>query len=110
LKLSSALLAQTGRILALIGGVLMIVFSGLALLGFIFTVPFRSPLANVNEAGHNLIALVLGIVAIIGAKYVKKLEWAIVLIIVGYFGGGIGGLLVLIGGILGLVSRLIKYT
>jgi hypothetical protein len=54
----------------------MIVFSGLALLGFIFTVPFRSPLANVNAdtVAENRIALVLGIVAVIGSRYVKKLE------------------------------------
>lgn len=92
----------------------MIVLSLFALLGslldVVLTIPFRSPLPGVNVVGHELIALILGIVAIIGARYVKRLEWAIILIIIGYFGGGIGGLLVLVGGVLALVARLIKYT
>jgi hypothetical protein len=60
-------------------------------------------------AGFGILALILGIIAIIGAKHVTELIWAIVLIVIGLIGGGaggsIGGLLVLIGGILGLISK-----
>ncbi len=55
--------------------------------------------------GFDILTLILGVVAIIGAKRVTELLWAIILIIIGLIGGGIGGILVLIGGILGLVSR-----
>jgi hypothetical protein len=57
--------------------------------------------------GFAFLPLILGIVAIILAKRVTELVWAIILIVVGYLGGGIGGILVLLGGLLGLLSRFI---
>lgn len=111
-SLSSATLAYTGRILVLVGGILMVIFGALSLFELVFTIPFRSPLEDLNilSRGFGIITLILGIVSIIGSKYSNRLEWAIILIIIGYVGGGLGGLLVLIGGILGLVSVLIKKT
>jgi len=50
---------------------------------------------------HNILKSTL-----IGARSVTTLVWAIVLIIVGLIGGGLGGLLVLLGGIIGLVVAL----
>ncbi len=82
----------------------MIVFSLLDLLSFAVFSIFRSPLAGF---GAGIIGLILGVVAIIGSRRATDLLWAIVLVIVGYFGGGIGGLLVLIAGILGLIARFI---
>ncbi len=55
-----------------------------------------------------IVTLIMGIIALIGARSVNTLVWAIVLMIVGLIGGGIGGLLVLLGGILGLVTALSK--
>lgn len=108
--MSAAQLAYAGRILALIGGILLVLFSGLALLGFVFRIPFHSSLVNLDPLVYDFIGLVLGVVAILGSRQAGKLEWAIVLIIVGYLGGGFGGLLVLVGGVVGLVSRLVKYA
>ena len=110
--MSSSSFAYTGRILALLGGILMVVLSTLSLFESAFTIPVRSPLQDFNILGRGfeLITLILGIVCIIGARYSNRLEWAIILIILGYVGGGIGGLLVLIGGVLGLVSALVKKT
>ncbi len=82
----------------------MIVFGVLDLLRFAVFSLFRSPLGGF---GSGIIGLILGVVAIIGSRRATDLLWAIVLIIVGYFGGGIGGLLVLIAGILGLIARFI---
>lgn len=81
----------------------MILLSLAAILSFAISLPIRSPLAGYFGVG--IISLILGIIAVIGAKRVNELLWAIVLIVVGFLGGGIGGLLVLIGGILGLLSR-----
>jgi hypothetical protein len=47
----------------------------------------------------------LGIVAVFGSKRVNEVVWAAVLMIVGFLAGGIGGLLTLIGGLIGLLSR-----
>jgi hypothetical protein len=55
--------------------------------------------------GFALLPLIIGVIAVVGAKHSSELIWAIVLIVAGYIAGGIGGLLVLIGGIVGLISR-----
>ena len=47
-------------------------------------------------------------IAIVGSRSASTLVWAIVLIIVGIIGGGLGGLLVILGGLLGLVAALVK--
>ena len=96
--------------LVLIGGILMIIFGLVGLLvdfgGFIFRGGF---------AYGGIVTLVMGIIAVIGARSVNTLVWAIVLIVVGLidgglsgFGAGLGGLLVLLGGIFGLITVLSK--
>jgi NhaP-type Na+/H+ or K+/H+ antiporter len=52
--------------------------------------------------------LVIGIIAVIGAKSVNTLDWAIVLIVVGLVGGGLGGLLIVLSGVFGLINVLTK--
>lgn len=83
----------------------MIVFSLLGMLCYAVSIPFHSPIEGFFGAG--IITLILGIVAVVGSKKAGQLLWAIVLIIVGYVGGGIGGLLILLGGIVGLLSHFI---
>jgi hypothetical protein len=99
-------LAYAGYIIGLIGSVILILFG---LLGFlsIILVPF-SPLYYLGVSAHGLITLIIGIVGIIAARYVARLEWAIVLIILGVIAAGIGGTLLVLAGLLGLLSRLIK--
>ena len=56
--------------------------------------------------GYEILGLILGIVVILIAKRAAEPLWAIVLIIIGLIDlQGIGALLVLIGGILGLLSK-----
>lgn len=56
----------------------------------------------------SVVTVICGVIAVIGAKSASSLVWAIVLIIVGIVGGGLGGLLVLLGGVFGLVTVLAK--
>jgi hypothetical protein len=67
------------------------------------TCHFALPIAG--YFGEGVITLILGVMAVVGSKRANELIWAVVLIVVGYLGGGIGGLLTLIGGLLGLLSR-----
>lgn len=99
-------LAKAAYYLALIGGILLVVFGLLALVGYAVSLPFNVPLRGMTF-GFAFLPLILGIVAIILAKRVLELLWAIVLIVVGFLGGGIGGLLVLLGGLLGLILHFI---
>ncbi len=101
--MSGTELSRVAYYLALIGGILMIV---LGLIGF-----FGSFGAFIFHWGYSyggIVTLIMGIIAVIGAKNVNTLTWAIVLIVVGLIGGGLGGLLVLLGGIFGLLTTLGK--
>ena len=99
-------LAYAGYIIGLIGGVILILFG---LLGFlsIVLVPF-SPLYYLGVSAHGLITLIIGIIGIIASRYVSRLEWAIVIIILGVIAAGVGGTLLVLAGLLGLLSKLIK--
>ena len=97
-------LGRAAYYLVLIGGVLLVVTSLLALVGYTLSIPV--PLLGMSF-GFAFLPLILGIVAIIVAKRVTELVWAIILIVVGFLGGGIGGVLVLLGGLVGLLSRFI---
>jgi hypothetical protein len=93
--------------LVLIGGILLVVFTILGLIGFAIGLPFGSVLGGMSF-GFALLPLIIGIIAIFVAKKSGQLVWAIVLIVAGYVAGGLGGLLVLIGGIVGLLSGFVR--
>ncbi len=103
--MAKASLNRLAYILALIGGVILVILGLLSFVGMAFTMFTFSMFGSFGGSFWGIIEIVLGIVAIYGAKRVTDLVWAIVLIVVGVIGGGLGGLLVLIGGILGLVSK-----
>jgi len=99
-------LGRVAYLLVLVGGILMILLSVLSFLGIEF-MSFGMPGLGLSASFGAILGIILGIVAIFGSKHVTELVWAIVLIVIGYVGAGIGGLLVLVGGILGLLSRYI---
>jgi hypothetical protein len=57
---------------------------------------------------YSIVAIVIGVICIIGSRSVGTLVWAIVLLVLGIVAGGIGGALVILGAILGLISILVK--
>jgi hypothetical protein len=101
--------AYAGYILALIGGILLVIFGIIS----IFSSPFvgiftASFLGGLSAFTGGVLDLILGVVAIAGAKWVSRPVWGIVLLIVGIIAGGAGGVLVFLGALLGLISTLIK--
>ena len=104
--MAKASLGKLAYILALIGGVILVIQGLLSFVGVAFMTMFMpSVLGSLGGAFWGIIEIILGVVAIYGAKRVTDLTWAIVLIVVGLIGGGLGGILVLLGGIVGLVSK-----
>jgi len=75
------------------------------MLGSAVMMAFGSPLGGFFGAG--IVVIILGIVAVLLSKRVNELLWAVVLVVIGFLGGGIGGLLVLIGGVLALLAHFI---
>jgi hypothetical protein len=101
-------LAYAGYIIALVGGILLLIGG---VIGF-FLSPFRlliqlSVLGFLESWIGSIFAIVVGIIAMVGAKYVSRLDWGITLLILGAIVGGAGGL-VFLGAILGLISRIWK--
>ena len=83
----------------------MIIQGILGMLGSAVMMAFGSPLGGFFGAG--IVVIILGIVAVLLSKRVNELLWAVVLVVIGFLGGGIGGLLVLIGGVLALLAHFI---
>ena len=101
--MSGISVSQLAYYLALIGGALMVLFG---LVGFFGS--FGDNILHWGFSYGGVITIVCGIIAIIGARSVNTLVWAIVLVVVGAVGGGLGGLLVILGGLIGLITALSK--
>jgi len=103
--LSSTSISQIAYILALVGGILMIIFGLLGIFASFGGLAFGW---GFGFAYGGIVTLIMGVIAVIGARSVNTLVWAIVIIIVGLIGGGLGGILALLGGVLGLITVLSK--
>jgi hypothetical protein len=107
--MSEMSVSRIAYILAIIGGILLVIFGLLSLIGSSFGPSFLYwGWGFASFAFGGIISIVCGVIAIIGAKSAGTLLWAIVLIVVGIIGGGLGGLLVVLGGLLGLITVLTK--
>ena len=100
--------AYWGYILALIGGILIIVFGLLSLIGNSLGSAFSPAGHYLTGAMYSIVAIIIGVICVIGSKSVGTLVWAIVLLVLGIVSGGIGGALVILGALLGLVSIFVK--
>jgi hypothetical protein len=94
---------KLGYVLAMLGGITIIALNLAAIVHFPLSIPISVLLAG--YFGIGVISLILGVVAVFGSKRVNQLVWGIVLMIVGFLTGGVGGLLALLGGLVGLLSR-----
>jgi hypothetical protein len=87
----------------------MVIFGLLALVGTTLY-SLGSPLFGLLGWQLGLFWIILGIIAIAGARRVVDVLWAAILIVIGIIAGGTGNLpalLVLLGGILGLIAWII---
>ena len=90
------------RILVLIGGILLIVFGLFTVLGG----SFESRYIGISLSG-SIFGLVVGLIALYAHSRIGEVIWAVVLAVLGYFAGGIGGLLVLLGSLIALVMHFV---
>ena len=102
--LTRGLLGKISYVLALVGGVVMVISGIASLIGM----GVLAPSALGYVFGGDILQMILGVAAFFLAKRIKELVWAIVLVIIGFVGGGIGGVLVAIGGIASLVAIFLK--
>lgn len=97
-------LATVARWLTLLGGIIAILSGLIGLLGLAIRMPTMFGYLP-GFLFSPIVGIVLGILAIVGSKYVTQLGWALALILVGFVAGGAGGLLVMLGGVLGLIAK-----
>jgi ABC-type transport system involved in multi-copper enzyme maturation permease subunit len=71
------------------GGILIVVFGLLGFFGSAFLV--FSPLGFLSGVVFSLAQIVIGVICIIGSKFVSSLVWAIILLVFGIIAGSIGG-------------------
>jgi hypothetical protein len=93
---------QLARALLLIGGILAIAF-GATTLGANVT-SYRT-LADAFANTGPLLAMIVGVVALVTSSRVKDEPIDIILAVLGFLAGGLGGALVAIGGIWAIISR-----
>ena len=90
------------RAILLIGGIVVIAF-GATLLGSHFT--SGRPLTDILAVPGPLLGVIVGVAALVSSSRVKDEPVAIVMAVLGFLAGGLGGVLVAIGGIWAIISR-----
>ncbi len=90
------------RAILLIGGIVAIAFGATAL-GASFTTAraFNDIVANPGP----LLGVIVGVVALVASSRIKEEAIAIVMAVLGFLAGGLGGALVAIAGIWAIISR-----
>ncbi len=99
-------LSYAGFVIALVGAILIILFGLFDLLKSPFLI--FTPIAAIGTFARGVVSLIFGIICAIGARFVRHIGWAIILIILGAIAGNIGGILVVLGALLGLIARFAK--
>jgi chemotaxis signal transduction protein len=101
-------LRSIARVLILVGGVVLILG---AILQIVDLRSFLDLTPNVRSLGPltgSIIWIIVGVFALIGASQVSSPVWTIILMVLGYLVGGLGGILIFIGALIGLVVALVK--
>ncbi len=101
-------LHSIARILILVGGIILLVGAVLQLIatrGFLDLGPTIRTLDIFTSA---IIGIVIAAIALFGSTQTKSLVWCIILIVLGYFVGSLGGILIFIGALIGLIATLVK--
>ncbi len=94
---------EISRALLVVGGIVAIVLGGtqLAAIG----------LLNFANAARDLtlfypvMAIVVGAIALMSANHIKDESWSIVVAVLGFIAGGVGGIIVAIAAIFAIASR-----
>ena len=101
-KMAKMEVKGVARILVLIGGILLILFGLFTVLGG----SFESRYLGISISG-SIFGIIVGLVALYGHKRIGEPVWAVILAVLGYFAGGIGGLLVLLGSLIALIMHFV---
>jgi hypothetical protein len=98
-------LRTLARVLFLLGGLVLILGAVLQVgVGLSGLLDFAPRIPSLGSLVGLLLAVIVGILALAGIGQVSNPAWSIVLLILGFLAGGLGGILVMIGAIIALVA------
>ena len=106
---STSSLYSLARLLLIIGALILILGAVLEIVGGLrglFDLTFLIP--SLGFLTGLVIAIIAGVVAFVGAGQIKNPALNIILLILGYLAWGIGGILIILGALVALVTRFIK--
>ncbi|HEX9197312.1 MAG TPA: hypothetical protein VF906_05910 [Candidatus Bathyarchaeia archaeon] len=106
---SRSSLYSLARLLLIVGGLVLILGAVLEVVGGLrglFDLTFRIP--SLDFLTGLVIAIIAGVVAFAGAGQIKNPALNIILLILGYLAWGIGGILIILGALVALVTRFVK--
>jgi hypothetical protein len=106
---SKSSLYSLARLLLIIGGLILVLTAALDVVGGLrglLDLNFRIP--SIDFLTGVVIAVIAGFVAFIAAGQIGNVTLLIVVIVLGYLASGIGGILVIIGAVVALVTRFVK--
>jgi hypothetical protein len=98
-------LRTLARVLFLVGGLLLILGAALQLgVGLTGLSDFAFRIPSLGSVVGLIIAVLAGLLALAGIGQVSNAAWDIVILILGFLAGGLGGILVIIGALIALVA------
>jgi hypothetical protein len=101
-------LLSIARLLVLVGGIVLLIGGLLQATGVGAVRDFATNLARIGSLTGIVVAVLVGILALVGSKEVANPAWSLILLILGIFVGSLGGILVFIGGLIGLIAHYVK--
>jgi hypothetical protein len=102
-------LHSLARLLLLIGGVVLLLAAVLQISNSLRGVLDLAPRAlSLDALTSEIIGILVGVLALVGAGQIKNPAWSIILLVLGFLVGGLGGILVFIGALIALVATFVK--
>ena len=97
------------RLLLIIGGLILILGAVLQAVGNIRGLLDLAPsVPSLGSLTSGIIGLIVGVLALIGAGQVSNPAWSIILLVLGFLVGSLGGILIFIGALIALVATFVK--
>jgi hypothetical protein len=102
-------LRSIARLLLVVGGLILILGAVFQittdLRGFLDLAPHVPSLGGLTSS---LIGILVGVLALVGAGQVSNPAWSIILLVLGFLVGSLGGIIVFIGALIALVATFVK--
>lgn len=105
---SNQSLRSLARALIIVGALVLIAGAILSAVNLRSLLDLTPNVRSLTLFTSALVALIVGALALVGSTQVSSPVWMIILIVLGYLVGSLGGILIFIGALIGLVTALVK--